>query len=215
MTRRLKRKLMVGVAVLAVLAGATTAIVMAAQPSHHDHRSTLATAAGYLGVSQQQLRSELSSGKSLAQIANSTSGKSSAGLIATLETTEKQQLTAAAASLPTSVTREVDRPRGRRALGKTLLTAASYLGIDAQQLRADERSGKTLAQIADARSGRSSVGLIAALVATRHAAIAAAVNSGTITKAEGARLDSSLLKRMTARVNLKHRARPQHAHPAG
>ena len=68
---------MVGVAVLAVLAGATTAIVMAAQPSHHGHRSTLATAAGYLGVSQQQLRSELSSGKSLAQIANSTSGKSS------------------------------------------------------------------------------------------------------------------------------------------
>jgi hypothetical protein len=206
---------MVGVAVLAVLAGATTAIVMAAQPSHHGHRSTLATAAGYLGVSQQQLRSELSSGKSLAQIANSTSGKSSAGLIAALETTKKQQLTAAAASLPTSVTREVDRSRGPRALGKTLVTAASYLGIDAQQLRADERSGKTLAQIADARSGRSSAGLIAALVATRRTAIAAAVNSGTITKADGARLDSSLLERMTARVNLKHRARPQHAQPAG
>jgi hypothetical protein len=168
MTRRLKKKLMVGVAVLAVLAGATTAIVMAAQPSYHGHRSTLA-----------------------------------------------KQLAAAAASLPTSFTREVDRPRGARTLGKTLLTAASYLGTDAQRLRADEHSGKTLAQIADARSGRSSAGLIAALVATRHAAIAAAVNSGTITKAEGARLDSSLVKRMTARVDLKHRARPQHAQPAG
>jgi hypothetical protein len=206
---------MVGVAVLAVLAGATTAIVMAAQPSHRGHRSTLATAAGYLGVSQQQLRSELSSGKSLAQVANSTSGKSSAGLIAALETTEKRQLAAAAASLPTSVTREVDRPRGSHTLGKTLLTATSYLGIDVQQLRADEHSGKTLAQIADARSGRSSAGLIAALVAARRAAIAAAVNSGTITKAEGNRLDSSLVKRMTARVNVKHRARPQQAQPAG
>jgi hypothetical protein len=206
---------MVGVAVLAVLAGATTAIVMAAQPSHHGHRSTLATAAGYLGVSQQQLRSELSSGKSLAQIANATSGRSSAGLIAALETTKKQQLAAAAASLPTSVTREVDRPHGPRTLGKTLLTAASYLGIDAKQLRVDEHSGKTLAQIADASSGRSAAGLIAALVATKHAAIAAAVNSGTITKAEGARLDSSLVKRMTARVKHEHRARPQHAQPAG
>jgi hypothetical protein len=206
---------MVGVAVLAVLAGATTAIVMAAQPSHHSHRSTLATAADYLGLSQQRLRSELSSGRSLAQIANSTSGKSSAGLIAVLETIKKQQLAAAAASLPTSVTREVDRPRGPRALGKTLLSAASYLGISEQQLRTDERAGKSLAQIAAATSGKSSAGLIAALVATRRAAIAAAVNSGTITKAEGARLDSSLLERMTARVNLEHRARPQHAQPAG
>jgi hypothetical protein len=206
---------MVGVAVLAVLAGATTAIVMAAQPSHHGHRSTLASAADYLGLSQRQLRSELSSGKSLAQVANSTSGKSSAGLIAALEATKKQQLAAAAASLPTSVTREVDRPRGPRTLGRTLQTAASYLGIDEQQLRAGEHSGKTLAQIADARSGRSAAGLIAALVATRRAAIAAAVNSGTITKAEASRLDSSLVKRMTARVNLKHRARPQHAQPAG
>jgi hypothetical protein len=205
---------MVGVAVLAVLAGATTAIVMAAQPSHHGHRSTLATAAGYLGLSQRQLRSELSSGESLAQIANSTSGKSSAGLIAALETTKKQQLAAAAASLPTSVTREVDRPRGP-GTGETLLSAASYLGIDAQQLRADERSGKTLAQIADARTGRSAAGLIAALVATKHAAIAAAVNSGTITKPQGARLDASLVKRITARVDLKHRARRQHAQPAG
>jgi hypothetical protein len=206
---------MVGVAVLALLAGATTAIVVAAQPSPHGHRSTLATAADYLGLSQRQLKSELSSGKSLAQIANSTSGKSSAGLIAALETTKKQQLAAAAASLPASVTREVDRPRGPRTLGKTLLTAASYLGIDEQQLRTDERSGKTLGQIADATGGRSATGLIAALVATRRAAIAAAVSGGTITKAEGARLGASLVERMTARVKLKHRARPQHAQPAG
>lgn len=45
-----------------------------------------------------------------------------------------------------------------------LSAAATYLGIDAATLFQDLRNGKTLAQIADATSGKSASGLIDALV---------------------------------------------------
>lgn len=45
-----------------------------------------------------------------------------------------------------------------------LSAAATYLGIDTSTLFQDLRSGKTLAQIADATSGKSASGLVDALV---------------------------------------------------
>jgi type II secretory pathway component PulK len=96
MRRRLERRLWIGVALVAVLAGATAAAVMAAQPaakhvrhhSSHRHRgdrshmrAAVHPAALYLGVTVTQLREDVRSGKTLAQVANSTSGKSEAGLI--------------------------------------------------------------------------------------------------------------------------------------
>src|ERR1700675_4571274 len=117
MIRRLKRRLMLGVAVVAVAAGATAAVVMAAQPSTkaHHHKGPagpLVTAAGYLGLSNAQLRSELQSGKSLAVIANSTPGKSQAGLVEALEGADKRKLAAAAARMPQRVLAQVDRVGG-------------------------------------------------------------------------------------------------------
>src|SRR5262249_49666581 len=52
----------------------------------------LAAAASYLGITTQQLLTDLGSGKTLAQIANSTSGKSAAGLIDALVAHEQQEL---------------------------------------------------------------------------------------------------------------------------
>jgi hypothetical protein len=49
-----------------------------------------------------------------------------------------------------------------------LSAAATYLGIDTSTLFQDLRSGKTLAQIADATSGKSASGLIDALVAAEQ-----------------------------------------------
>ncbi|HTD10325.1 MAG TPA: hypothetical protein VK680_15680 [Solirubrobacteraceae bacterium] len=110
------------VAVIAVVAGITAAAVMAAQPAshphaHHYHRKglhkrkggLLTTAAGYLGSSPAQLRGELSSGKSLAEIANATSGKSSQGLIEALEAADRRRLASVAARLQTRITARVDR----------------------------------------------------------------------------------------------------------
>jgi hypothetical protein len=75
----------------------------------HRKGGVLTTAASYLNSSPAQLKRELQSGKSLAQIANATAGKSEAGLIAVLEAADRQKLAVASASLPARVTAKVDR----------------------------------------------------------------------------------------------------------
>jgi hypothetical protein len=63
------------------------------------HRQALVgAAAGYLGISPQQLRSDRRAGKSLSEIAASTPGKSAAGLKAVLVAAAEKQLDAAVAS---------------------------------------------------------------------------------------------------------------------
>jgi hypothetical protein len=56
-----------------------------------------AVAAGYLGLAPAQLGSQLRAGKTLAQIADATPGKSSAGLVETLVSARRQRLAAAVA----------------------------------------------------------------------------------------------------------------------
>jgi hypothetical protein len=58
----------------------------------------LSAATTYLGISESELRTQLASGKTLAQIANSTSGKSAAGLIDAMVAAQKKQLDQAVAS---------------------------------------------------------------------------------------------------------------------
>jgi hypothetical protein len=213
MGRRLKRKLMLGVAVVAVLAGVTAAVVTAAQPAaHHRKDGVLATAAAYLGSSPAELGGELQTGKSLAAIADATSGKSEAGLIAALEAAGKARLAAVAATLPSLITAEVDRVGGPAARheragahvagrGHALAAAASYLGVSAAQLRGELRSGHTLAEVAKASAGKSEAGLIEALVTARKTALATKVKAGKITPAEADVALPILVKRVTAEVN--------------
>ncbi len=220
MTRRLKRRLMLGIALVAVAAGATAAVVMAAQPSAktHHHKGPagpLVTAAGYLGLSTTQLRSELRSGKSLAQIANSTPGKSQAGLVEVLVSADKRKLAAAAARLPNRVLAQVDRVGGplpaadrgarhNRLRVRTLSTAAGYLGTSTAQLRRDLQSGKTLAQLANT-NGRSAAGLLEALTGAARAALASEVSAGKLTQAQANQILPQLSARLNARVD--HRPR--------
>jgi len=234
MNRRLKRKLFMGIAVAALLTGATAAVVMAAQPSKHRQHgrhahgatarratntmsATLTSAAGYLGVSTTQLRSELRAGRSLAEIASTTSGKSETGLVAALEATEKAKLAVASANLPSRVFAEVSRVHG----DSVEAAAARYLGLGAAQLRSDVRSGKSLAQVAKATSGKSEAGLIEALVAARKATLAAAVAAGKITQAKANEVLPKLATREAARVTrvrgthgsaAKTHAHKQHSH---
>jgi hypothetical protein len=56
------------------------------------HVGDLATAASYLGVTQAQLRTDLEAGKSLADVAKATDGKSVDGLIAAIVAAEKDRL---------------------------------------------------------------------------------------------------------------------------
>jgi hypothetical protein len=221
MTRRLRRRLFIGIAAAALLAGATAAVVMAAQPRtaghahhvHHHRLGTVATAAAYLGLSEAQLRSELRAGKSLGEIANATPGKSEAGLEQTLEAADRQRLATVSDKLTGIVAAEVgqvggphgglgsDARRDGRAAGKRgLASAAQYLGVSTLQLRHDLRSGMTLAQVASATSGKSEAGLVEALVTAAKAALAARVGSGKLAQARANEILPQLTRRVSGEV---------------
>jgi hypothetical protein len=185
MSRLAKRRLALGVAVLALLAGGTAVALGATGASHsqsrhrHAHRhglartqapGLLAAASSYLGVSGPALRRDLEAGKTLGQVAQATPGKSEAGLVAALLAAASQRLGSASANLPKRIESLVrGRPRpdpaarqGHFALRK--ITRA-YLGIARKDLVAKLRSGMTLAQIADATPGKSAAGLREAILA--------------------------------------------------
>ncbi len=198
-----------------------------ARGAHHGngahHRGAgggLSAAARYLEIPVAKLRSELLAGKSLAQLANATSGKSAAGLEAALVATKKARLAAAIAKLPQRVSAEVDRAGGPRSLSRARAdhtgtgaskgqiaprragqAAAGYLNVPAGQLHEELRSGKTLAQIANATPGKSAAGLEAALVAARKEQLAAAVSTGALSKAREQALIATLPQRVRTLVN--------------
>lgn len=146
----------------------------------------LSAAATYLGISQTELRADLQKGETLAQVANATSGKSASGLIDALVAAAKSH-GATDPNLTAHITAFVNGtapPSGPGfghgpGPGPDLQAAATYLGISADTLRSDLQAGKTLAQVADATSGKSATGLIDALVAAAKTRITALVD-GTL-----------------------------------
>jgi hypothetical protein len=199
-----KQKLFAIAAVVAILVGGTLAAVTAGKGAAREKRGPLVTAASYLGISTSQLQSELQSGRSLAQIANATNGKSSAGLQALLLAGGRETLASAQASLPKRITALVNRVAlpGQRA------AAARYLGMKPRELARELRAGRTLAQIAAAIPGKSPTGLIEAMVAARRSLLQARVAAGTITQAQANARLAHLTSRVTAAVN-RVRARPR------
>ncbi|MEA2140912.1 MAG: hypothetical protein QOC91_1011 [Solirubrobacteraceae bacterium] len=230
--RSIKQKVIAGAAVAALVAGGSIAAVSATGQSspgrhggahrhaHRGHARDLAAAAAYLGISPAQLTGELGSGKTLAQIADATAGKSAAGLTEALIATRKALLTSAAVKLPPRVAAEVNRAGGP---GSALLRpaqqragsagriaalflaparagsiAAGYLGVAPARLQSQLRSGQTLAQIADATAGKSSAGLVDALVAAKRSKLAGATAAGRLTRARQAKRLAGLDKRMRA-----------------
>ncbi len=218
-----KRNLMIAIAVAAAIAAVIVALSGGGGNSHHSGRkgatsaaaggSELAIAAGYLGVPRAQLRRELRSGESLAQVAGATPGKSATGLIDALVSARAKQLTAAAgtaAAKPTAPTpsktklarlrrrvkAQVNRVRGNVGLVGT----ARYLGISTARLHAELETGHSLAQIAGGIAGKSAAGLIAARVSAREAVLKAARASGRISQKTEQTLLSSLRQRVEAEV---------------
>ena len=79
--------------------------------------------------------------------------------------------------------------------------AMKYLGLTQQELFTQLQSGKTLAQIANATSGKSASGLIDAMVTAQRNAIDAAVKSGRITRAMATQIEANIASRVTDMVN--------------
>jgi hypothetical protein len=87
---------------------------------------------------------------------------------------------------------------GRR---DNLSVAASYLGISEDSLFEQLRSGKSLAEIANATSGKSAAGLVDALVKDSESGLAEAVKDGRLTQDQANRIAADLKARITELVN--------------
>ena len=199
--------------VLGLLAGIGTAVAVAKAPGKAkpraakvQQRGLLPAAAAYLGVTPVALRTELRSGKSLAQVA-SAKGKSVDGLKTALVAAIKMKVDAAKAAgkldaaradrllqrAPQLVERLVNaKPRARAqrakgARGGLLKAAATYLGVTNAQLVTDLRVGKSLAQVATAKS-KSVDGLKQALLAALKQKVDAAVAAGRLDAARAQKL---------------------------
>ena len=182
--------------------GNTLAAVMSGQTTNNQnnggaHTDYLSAAATYIGITTDQLRTELGTDKSLADVAVAH-GKTRDGLI--------QALVAAS---QTSITTLVDQkgigaqrgPGDRGVIGDQLSVAATYLGTTTDDLRTKMQAGQTLAQIAAAMSGKSRDGLVAALTTDAKAKIAAAQTAGTITADQATQLTNGLADKITRFVD--------------
>jgi hypothetical protein len=240
MRRILRRRVALTVAVVAVLAGGTAVALGATTAPKHARtarharvhtrgerrQGIIQAAAGYLGLAPSQLGEQLRQGKSLAQIAAATPGKTEAGLVAAIVEAVKAKIPSPPADLETRVKAIVNRsPRtelarharlGSRRHGALRTAALSYLGITRHQLIEQLKSGKTLAQVADSTPGKSAAGLTGVLLGTFKGKLDARVAAHQLSKsAETARLAllRSRISRLLAWTHTGHHAAHHAAAP--
>lgn len=200
--------------VLGLLVGLGAAVAVAKAPGKAkpraaakvQQRGLLPVAAAYLDLTPVALRKELSSGKSLAQVATAK-GKSVDALESALVSALRSKVQAAKTAgkvdaaradallqrAPQLVERLVNaKPRARAtraraARGGLLKAAATYLGVTNAQLVTELRAGKSLAQVATAKS-KSVDGLEQALLAALKQKVDAAVAAGRLDAARAQKL---------------------------
>jgi hypothetical protein len=170
--------------------------------------SYFTAAATYIGITEAQLRTELGTDKSLADIAVAH-GKTRDGLIAALVAAQQQNIATlvdqkgigARPNPANGPGPGFGRGPGGKVTGDPEAAAAAYLGTTTADLETKLEAGQTLAQVANATASKSRDGLIAALVNDAKAKIAAAQTAGTITGAQATALTNALQDRMTRLVD--------------
>ena len=214
MKRILRRRLALTVAFAAIIAGGTAVALGATTSPKHAARASgqarvhrggerrrgmFGAAASYLGLTHKQLAEQLRSGKSLAQVAAATPGKSEAGVVAAIAAAVSAKVPSPPAGLEADVKALVNRTPGKelsrhRQLGGARhgalrAAALAYLGMTRHELIGQLKAGKSLGQVADATPGKSAAGLREALLATVKGRLDTAVAARRIPKAaETARL---------------------------
>ena len=161
-------------------------------------------AAAYIGISVADLRTQLASGKSLADVAVAN-GKTREGLIAALVAAEQQEISSLVDQKGTAFpggpgNGGPGHGLGVRAEGDPIAAAATFLGTTTADLRTKLESGQTLAQIATA-AGKTRDALIQALVGDAKAKIEAAKAAGTITADQATKLEGNLTDMITRLVD--------------
>ena len=184
--------------------------------------------AKYLGLTNADLKTRLP-GTSLGAIADTTPGKSRAGLVADLQNAvntaidkalaangiTKDQSDKAKADAPGQIARFVDHVHAQRPAPKTKTralrvtefvgdvfgAARDYLGIAQADLTKALREGKSLADIANTTAGKSKDGLVAQLTTAANAKIDKAKTDGKITAEAATALKAQVGSAVTALVD--------------
>ena len=198
----------VGSAVMASLPGDVTLAVQG-NSALAGGKNWVATAATYIGITEAALRTELASGKSLADVAVAN-GKTRDGVIAALTAAAITEITTLVDTKNPGFGGPGGGPGGLGGIhfgGDDLTASATYLGTTDADLRTKLQAGQTLAQIAAATSGKSRDGLIQALVAHETTEIDAAQTAGKITADQATQAKANLTTRVTEMVD--------NARPAG
>ena len=159
-------------------------------------------AADYIGITPEQLRDEMGSDQSLADVAVAH-GKTRDGLVQALETATSDRIEQLVdqKGFPTP-----DRPGIALMKLDGLRAAVDYLGITREDLMTQLRDGKSLAEIADATAGKSRQGLIDAIVAAETTLIDQALANGRITQAQADQMKANLTGHVTRFVDATHPA---------
>ena len=162
-------------------------------------RADAAAIASYLGLTQAELRAQLRSGKTLAQVAQAQ-GKSVSGLEDAIYGAAKRRLDAAVDAGRLTAAQEQTMLAGLKSHLDEIVNhtgplpgahrgppfaaaAAKYLGLTDAQLRTQLQSGKSLGQIATA-DGKSVAGLKAAILADSKTHLDQEVAAGRLTAAQ-------------------------------
>jgi hypothetical protein len=167
----------------------------------------LAAAAAYIGIPAADIRTQLASGKSLADIAVAN-GKTRDGLIAALVAAEQQEISTFVDQKGTANPGGPgfgfgpgrDGRIGFGAQGDPLAAAATFLGTTTADLKTKMQGGQTLAQIATA-AGKTRDALIQALVTDAKTKIDQAKTDGKLTADQAAQLATGLADRMAKLVD--------------
>lgn len=168
--------------------------------------SVFTAAATYIGISEAQLRTELGTDKSLADVAVAH-GKTRDGLMQALVAAQQQSI--ATLVDQKGIGAKAGRggpgfgrgPAGKNISGDPLAAAATYLGTTAADLETKLRAGQTLAQIANGTAGKNRDGLVNALVADANAKIDAAQKAGTITADQATKAKADVPTRIAQLVD--------------
>ncbi len=209
---------MLAVAFLAVIA-AVLIITLGGSRSHPKQRaagaapggqSAAQAASAYLGLGLGEVRRRLRNGETLAEIADSTPGHSARALEHSILAGRSAELKKQGAT-PAQTAAAVHRLRVRlraqlrrqRRTGALIRSASRYLGVDEAAMRAQLRSGKTLAQVAEAH-GHSREELVDGIVRARTGTLETARKKGEITRAEEKGAVTLLRTRVARAVKAKN-----------
>ena len=223
-----RKRIALGVSSTALVLGAGAGIATGASsgsgggPAGGGGPPGAAAISSYLGLTADELRTDLQSGKTLAQLATAQ-GKTVSGLEDAIVAGAKTNLDAAVAAGTLTAAQEATKladlqshvadivnstgpPAGGHGGpggpggGPATKAIADYLGLTSDQIRTQLQSGKTLAQVATAQ-GKTVSGLEAAIVADAKTHLDAAVTAGKLTAAQETSMLSDLQSHVADMVN--------------